>query len=212
MPSEPQSAADGMLQGFSQPSYILVRPLFSWRRLYRVYSPCGALFALVEQPWFRLRTELVMYADEEESEPILLIKNRRIAAVNMEHDIFDAQSGERLGVVRTRGLRSLFRDAWDILDAQERLCGEMVEDGAWFWRRFFRFLPGRHRIDLGGREVARLTQTFGREVARLTQTFHFFRREFELEILQVEDPIEPRFAIACALIAMMADLRREDRQ
>ncbi|MGZ6125416.1 MAG: hypothetical protein ACXWLR_10685 [Myxococcales bacterium] len=157
--------------------------------------------AFVEQPWFRLRTELVMYADEAQLQPILVLKNRRLAALNMEHDLFDARTGQRLGVIRTRGWRSLWRDTWDILDAQERPAGLILEDGAWFWRRVLPFLPGRHHIDLGGREVA-----------CLAQRFHLFRREFELLIRQVEDPIEPRFAIACALIAMMADLRREDRR
>jgi hypothetical protein len=201
MPSALRSSGSGQLQAFSHASYRLVRPLFSWRRIYRVFGPDGSLVAFVEQPWFRLRTELTLYGDESQAEPILVIKNRRFAAVNMEHDLFDAQSGVRLGVVRTRGLRSLFRDTWDILDADEQPAGLMIEDGSYFWRRIFKFIPGRHRIELGGRDVA-----------RITQVFHFFRREFDLDLLQIDDPIEPRFAIACALIAMMADLRRENRE
>lgn len=201
MPNALQPYAPGQLEPFAHASYTLIRPLFSWRRIYRVFGADGGLSAFVEQPWFRLRTELVIYADEEQTQPILIVKNRRFAAVSMEHDLFDAQTGARLGVVRTRGFSSLFRDTWDILDADERPAGVMVEDGAYFWRRVFKFLPGRHRVELGGREVA-----------RITQVFHFFRREFELDLLQVGDPIEPRFAIACALIAMMADLRRENRQ
>ena len=196
-----QTAWAGSLDAFSHARYVLVRPLFSFTRVSRVYGATGELVAVVEQPWFRLRTELVVYADEARLQPILVLKNRRFAALNMEHDLFDASSGQRLGVIRTRGWRSLWRDTWEILDADERPAGEMLEDGAWFWRRILRFLPGRHHIDLGGREVA-----------RIAQRFHFFRREFELFILPVEDPIEPRFAIACALIAMMADLRREDRR
>ena len=188
------------LVSFSHASYTLVRPLFSWRRIYRVYAPDGSLTAFVEQPWFRLRTEWTIYADEEMSQPIIVIKNRRVAAINMEHDLFDAQNGRRLGVVRNRGWRSLFRDHWDLLDADERPVGEMMEVGPYLLRRLMRLVPGRHRIDLGGREVARLEQQFA-----------FFRRVFDLEILPVSDPIEPRFAIACSLIAIMADLRREER-
>ncbi len=51
----------------------------------------------------------------------------------------------------------------------------------------------------------------GREVRRIAQVFHFFRRELSLRIHRVEDPIEPRWAIDWALIAMTADLRRDDR-
>ncbi len=201
MGSALQTTGPTGLDPFGHASYTLIRPLFSWRRVYRVYGADGRLAAFVEQPWFRLRTELILYADEGQTQPILVIKNRRFAAVNMEHDLFDARSGARLGVLRTRGLRSLFRDTWDILDASERPAGIMIEDGAYFWRRLLKILPGRHRIELGGREVA-----------RITQVFHFFQREFELDLLDVDDPIEPRFAIACALVAMMADLRRENRE
>lgn len=201
MPTALERAGFSSLQAFSHASYTLVRPLFSWRRIYRVFAPDGSLSAFVEQPWFRWRTELTIWADEDQTDPILVIKNRRFAAVNMEHDLFDAKTGQRLGVVRTQGWRSMFRDTWDILDADERPCGQMIEDGAYFWRRILKFIPGRHRIELGGRVVA-----------HITQVFHFFRREFELEIVQQDDPIEPRFAIACALLAMMADLRRENRE
>src|SRR5438874_6359201 len=183
MPSALQTRGASAAASFSHSSYTLVRPLFSWRRVYRVFDPDGGLAAFVEQPWFRLRTELILYAQEEMTQPILIIKNRRYAALNMEHDLFDALSGQRLGVVRTRGLRSLFRDSWDILDADERPSGEMIEDGSYFWRRVLRFIPGRHHIDLGGRRVA-----------VIEQQFHFFRRVFDLTLLPVEDPIEPRFA------------------
>src|SRR5947208_17069361 len=160
MPSALQTAGPSRLQAFSHASYTLVRPLFSWRRVYRVFALDGSLAAFVEHPWFRLRTELTLFTDESQTEPILVIKNRRFAAVNMEHDLFDPQTGARLGVIRTRGLRSLFRDTWDILDAQERAAGLMTEAGSYFWRRIFKFIPGRHRIELGGRDVAHITQVF----------------------------------------------------
>jgi hypothetical protein len=145
---------------FVHNSYTLVRPLFSWGRVYRVFGPDGSLAAFVRQPWLRLRTELIIHADEDELDPILVIKNRRFAAFNMEHDLFEAKSGARLGVVRNRGLRSIFRDAWDILDADEHVAGEMIEEGPAIWRRIFRFIPGRHRIDLGGHTVAGCTRSF----------------------------------------------------
>jgi uncharacterized protein YxjI len=189
------------LQPFDHPAYELVRPLFSpgFQRVTRVYAPDGQLVATVEQPFFRLRTELVVYSDEAQLSPLFVIRTRRLAALDREHDLLDP-GGARLGCLRTRGLASLFRDQWDILGDDDALAGEMVEEGPALWRRFFRLLPGQHRIDLGGKTVA-----------QVRQEFHFFRRVFQLRILPVEDPIEPRFAIACALVAMMADLRRERR-
>ena len=190
------------LQPFEHPSFTLVRPLFSltFQRITRVYAPDGRLAAMVEIPWFRLRTELIVYADEAQLVPLFVIRTRRLATLDREHDLLDP-SGVRLGCLRTRGIASLFRDQWDILDGQDNRVGEMVEEGPAIWRRIIKLLPGHHRIDLGGRTVA-----------RIKQDFHFFRRVFQLRILPVEDPIEPRFAIAFGLVAMMADLRREQRE
>ena len=185
---------------FSHASYTLVRPLFSWRRIYRVYAPDGSLAAFVEQPWFRWRSEWTVYQDEEMTQPILVIKNRRIAAINMEHDLFDAQSGARLGVVRTRGLRSIFRDHWDLLDADEQPVGEMMEAGPYLLRRFIKLIPGRHRLTSA---AARWRSSSSSSTSSgACSTFRSCRCPI---------PIEPRFAIACSLIAIMADLRREER-
>ena len=153
-----------------------------------------------EQPWFRLRQEFIVYADEAQLRPLFSIRTRRLMAFNREHDILDALSGNTLGTLRTRGFASMLRDTWDILGPGQKPAGLMEETGHALLRRVFRVLPGQHRIELGGREVA-----------RLHQIFRFFRKEFELELLQVDDPIEPRFAVACALVAVLSDVRRERR-
>ena len=190
------------LQRFEHVSYTLVRPLFNlnFQRITRVYGADGKLAAMVEQPWFRLRTELIVYADEAQLVPLFVIRTRRLATLDREHDLLDP-GGARLGCLRTRGIASLFRDQWDILDDRDQPAGEMIEEGPALIRRFIKLWPGHHRIDLGRRTVA-----------TIQQQFHLFRRVFNLHILPVEDPIEPRFAIACALVAMMADLRREQRE
>lgn len=190
------------IEAYDPKTYTIVYPWFSLglQRVVRVYGPDGELAATAERPFFRVRTELVVYADEARMVPLFVIRTRRLATIDREHDLLDP-GGQRLGSLRTRGFASLVRHQWDILAGGDELAGEMIEEGPALWRRFFRLLPGAHRIDLGRRTVA-----------RVKQEFHFFRRIFHLSILPVEDPIEPRFAIACALVAMMADLRREQQR
>jgi hypothetical protein len=65
-------------------------------------------------------------------------------------------------------------------------------------RRLLRFWPGRHHIEIGG-EV----------VALLAQHFRIFRKVFALQMLPASQKVDPRFLIACALVAVMADVRRE---
>lgn len=178
--------------------YQILRPILSFTRHYKVFGPDGDLAMYAEQPWFSLRQELIVYADEAQLRPLFVIRSRRLAAINREHDVLDANGGARLGCLRTRGIRSLFRDTWDILGPDDRPAGLMEETGNALLRRVFRFLPGQHRIELGGRDVA-----------HVQQVFRLLAREFFVDIRQIDDPIDPRLAVACALVAILADLRRE---
>jgi len=112
--------------------------------------------------------------------------------------VLDSFSGVRLGSVRTRALSWMLRDAWDVLDPEDRVCGTMQEDTLSLVRRFLRFWPGRHHIEIGG-EV----------VALLVQQLRIFRKVFSLQVLPAAQNVDARFLIACALVAVTADVRRE---
>jgi len=184
---------------YQQPAYVIVRPLWSLLgRVYRVHTPDGRLAMFVRHPIFRIRDRLILFADEDETIPLLEIRNRSLLSFNMCHDVLDALTGVRLGSVRTRGLSWMWRDAWDVLDPDDRVCGTMQEDTLSLVRRVLRFWPGRHHIEIGG-EV----------VALLAQQFRLFRKVFALQMLPASQNLDPRFLIACALVAVMADVRRE---
>jgi hypothetical protein len=139
-----------------------------------------------------------MYADESESYPIMTIRAREFIALNVANDVFDAQTGARLGTIRSRGLKSILRDTWDILDPSDQPAGLMQEDGAALLRRFFPLLTGKWHIELHGQVVA-----------EIRQVFRFFIKEFTLDLSMNQDRIDPRFAVACTLLALMAESRRE---
>jgi uncharacterized protein YxjI len=183
---------------YQRATYRIVRPFFSLGRAYHVYAEDGRLALFVRHPLLSLRERLLLYADEDETVPLLEVRARQLISLYRCHDVLDASTGVRLGSVRTRGLSFLLRDAWDILDPDDRVCGEMVEDTLSWLRRLLRFWPGRHHIEIGGQVVA-----------RLTQVFRFFRKEFVLGIVPADDPVDPRFLVACALLAVLADARRE---
>jgi hypothetical protein len=184
---------------YQQPDYVIVRPFWSvFGRTYRVYTGDGRLAFFVRRPFFVMRDRLILFADEDEIVPVLEIRNRSVLSLNMCHDVLDALTGVRLGSVRTRGLTWMWRDAWDVLDPDDRVCGTMQEDTLSLVRRFLRFWPGRHHIEIGSEPVA-----------LLLQQFRIFRKIFSLQLLPTSQNVDARFLIACALVAVMADVRRE---
>ena len=59
---------------------------------------------------------------------ILLVRARQIIALNIAHDVFDPSTGEKIGSIRSRGLKSIIRDVWDILDVNDQPIGLISEE------------------------------------------------------------------------------------
>ena len=201
-PQTPGSANAGAPANdrFSHSQYIIKRPFLSFLgRKYHVYAPDGSQVMFLKHPLMKLRSEFTIYTDETESTPLLTVRARNVIAVNMAHDVIDPKTGEMTGSIRSRGLKSLLCDTWDLLDANDQVIGLMQEDGAAILRRIFRFLPGRHKLELNGQLVA-----------TLKQSFRFFIKEEVLDLSPGGGRLDPRFAIGCALLALMKESARED--
>lgn len=154
-------------------------------RKYYVYAPDGSPVAFLKHPLMKLRGEFTIYADETETTPLLLVRARQILALNIAHNVFDPNTGEQLGSIRSRGLRSILQDVWDVLDVNDQPIGLIEETGLAILRRFIKFLPGRHMIELHGQLVA-----------TLKQKFRFFIKEEMLDLSPGGDRLDHRFAVA----------------
>jgi uncharacterized protein YxjI len=186
---------------FSHVHYKVTRPWLSFLgRKFYVYSPDGALAAYVKKPVFKLKQEFTIFADEAETRPILTVRQRQFIGLNIANDVFDSASGQKVGTIRHKGLKSIIRDEWELLDAGDQVVGMMQEDGAALLRRFFPLLTGKWHVELGGSHVA-----------KVSQAFKFFAKEFHIDLSEGQGRIDPRFAIACALFALFAEAGREDR-
>lgn len=99
------------------------------------------------------------------------VQARQVIAVNFTYDITEPVSGQWLGTLRSRGVKSLLCDTWDVLDQTEQWQGKL-EELTWLWlRRLFPILPGHWHVLLGEQEVA-----------RIDQVFRFFVKEYRLTV------------------------------
>jgi hypothetical protein len=196
-----RGSADPHKDRFAYQQYVIKRPFLSLLgRKFYVYAPDGSLVVFLKHPLLKLRGEFTIYTDETETTPLLVVRARKVIAINMAHDVFDPNTGELLGSIRSRGLKSIIRDVWDILDANDQPVGLIEETGFAMLRRLIKFLPGQHKIELNGQLAA-----------TLRQKFRFFIKEEVLDLSPGGDRLDHRFAIACALLVLMKEAAREDQ-
>ncbi|RMH42326.1 MAG: hypothetical protein D6689_08535 [Deltaproteobacteria bacterium] len=113
---------------------------------YEFFDPDGRLLLYCHQKLFRLREDIRAYADRDGKHLILHIRARNIIDFSAAYDVVDAQRGEKVGALRRRGWRSLVRDTWEILDADDQPIGRATEAG-WAWlRRLVGIVPQRYEI------------------------------------------------------------------
>ena len=174
----------------TQSHYLIRRKFWSvFERVFRVFTGDGQLIMYIQHPLLKLREEFMVYADEAMARPLLGVKSRQVIALDFSYDVSDVETGQLLGSVQKKGLRSLVRDTFRILDPLGLEIGYAEEQGAALVRRFFPILPSKHAIFVGGQEVAVIRQ-------RLPQ--HSWPER------------DPRFVLAVALLALIAEARRED--
>ena len=182
----------------TQRQYVIKRKFWSFlERVFRVWTADGQLIMYIKHPIMKLREEFMVYEDEAQTRPLLRVKSKQVIALNLTYEITDATSGVLLGSVRKQGLKSLLRDKFIVVDANEQEVGYAGEQGASVLRRFFPWLTSKHAIFANNQPVA-----------SISQVFRFFTKEFNVEIHQ--SSMDPRFVLAIALLALMAEARREN--
>lgn len=149
---------------FQHDRYLLRRQVFALTGKFRYYDPLGNLVLFSEQKMFRLREDIRVYADEGKTQELLMIKARQIIDFSAAYDVFDSASGQKVATLRRKGFKSMLRDEWEVLDANDQPIGLLYEDTVTLalLRRLLlgSLLPQNYDISLDGQRVADLRQRF----------------------------------------------------
>lgn len=148
---------------FQHNHYLLKRQVFALTGKFRFYDPGGSLVMFSEQKMFKLREDIRVYSDEGKTQEVLMIKARQIIDFSAAFDVVDSASGQKIGALRRKGLASILRDEWGILDAGDNIIGKLFEDslGLALLRRFLtNLVPQNYDITVGTNRAADLKQNF----------------------------------------------------
>lgn len=152
-----------MNTSFLSNQYVLKRQVFALAGKFRVYDTSGKLVLFSEQKMFKLREDIRVFSDESKAQEVLMIKARQIIDFSAAYDVVDSTTGQKVGALRRKGLASMLRDEWEILDVNDSVIGSLFEDsmGLALLRRFLsNLVPQNYDITMGTDRVADLKQNF----------------------------------------------------
>ncbi len=191
-----------MHSAFMYKQYLLKRQTFAMTGKFRFYAPNEQLVLFSEQKMFKLREDIRVYSDETKSQEVLSIKARQIIDFSAAYDVVDATTNQHVGTLRRRGLQSMFRDEWEVLNSSEQVIGSLFEDSmklALIRRFLVNLIPQNYDITIGQSRVA-----------DLKQRFNIFRYELDLDFtMDTANQLDRRLGIAAAILLAAVEGRQQ---
>ncbi len=130
-----------------------------------VHDEGGNVVLYADQKAFKIKEDIRVYSGEDKKTEVMRIAARSIMDFSAAYDVFDSATNQKLGALRRAGLKSMMRDEWQILDANDRQIGGIVEDSLplALLRRFIEFtaliFPQKYSITVGSQAVGHFAQT-----------------------------------------------------
>ena len=179
---------------FQHARYTLHRQVFALTGKFRLFDPANNLVMYSEQKRFTFREDIRVYADEAKSRDVLSIKARQIMDFSAAYDVVDTQLNQKVGALRRKGLQSILRDEWEVLDQNDNVIGRLFEDsmGLAILRRLLlgSWLPQDYDLFLNSQRVA-----------DLRQNFNLFRYELNLDFsMDTAHALDRRLGIAAGIL------------
>lgn len=171
---------------------------------FHVFDPEGRTVFFSKQKAFRLKEDIRLFTDESMTEELMVMRARQIIDFGATYDIVEQPSGEVLGSLRRKGMKSLLRDEWLIFDGQEQEVGIIREDSSALAaiRRFVEnasfFLPQKFHVEVGGKVVCTFAQNFNPFVQKLTVDF----------TSDEQMQLDPRLGLAAGMLIMAIEGRQ----
>ena len=179
---------------FGYSRYTIRWPLVSFfEPTFRIFAPGERPVMFARPPVLNLRQQFDVCGVAEQALPLLSVRARQVIAIDHAYDVLDVRTNERVGTLVKKRLKSIVRDRFDVHDPIGHAIGTMEEKGHSFGRRFLSWLINEYDVEIGGQCVAHV-----QPAPRL------FSKDLEVELDLAAGSIDPRLAVACALLAVGA--------
>jgi len=145
---------------------------------FHIYDSNDKLIGFSKQKAFKLKEDIRLYTDESMDEERLIIQARKVIDFSAAYDVVDSKKDKKIGALQRKGLKSILRDEWIVMDGNDGEIGTIKEDstGMALVRRFLplgKLIPQKFMLrDADGNELALFRTHFNLFVHRMTVTVY----------------------------------------
>ena len=184
--------------------YIRRKVLKLFGGSFHIYDTEDNLVLFSSQKAFKLKEDIRVFSDESMSSERLVVKARSMIDFGAAYDVVDSESSEKLGAFRRKGLKSILKDTWELLDNNDNPVGKLQEDTGCLGlvRRF------------GGGLGAMIPQSFfleidGKRAVTYSQRFNPFVFKMDVKLEKgARELLDPRLALAGAILLVVIEGRQ----
>lgn len=182
--------------------YTIRRKVFTlFGAKFHVYNENDELIGFSKQKAFKLKEDIRVFTDKAATAPLISIKARSIIDFSASYDVVDKKVGQSLGALRRKGMASFVRDAWEVLDANDRPIAKIEEDSM-FLSLLRRFLVG----SLVPQKFV-LRNSEGTVFAKFSSNFNPFVQKLKVDVYE-NCPLQPMLVLAAGILLVAVEGRQ----
>jgi uncharacterized protein YxjI len=181
-------------QVFQHTNYLVRRKIFKLLgAAFHIYDPSGRVAFYSKQKAFKLKEDIRVYTGEDMRTEVLTILARRIIDFSAAYDVLDPRNNMKVGALKRKGMKSLIKDEWIIMDVEDREIGLIQEDSMLLAlvRRFLtNLIPQKYQGVVNGRQVCLFKQNFNPFVTKISLDYS----------MDADGLLDRRLGIAAAIL------------
>ena len=164
-----------MTERFEHQTYLVRRKILKiFGAAFHIYDPDGNVAFYSKLKAFKMKEDIRVYTGEDMQEEVLVIKARKILDISAAYDVVDPTTNEKVGVLKRKGIKSIMKDEWIFMDANDQEIGLIKEDSTFLalFRRFITsIIPQTYHGYIGDNLVCTFKQNFNPFVMKINLDF-----------------------------------------
>ena len=171
----------------------------------------GNYVAYVRQKMFRLKEDVIVFSDESRTKELFNIKANQWNDFNASYMMTDLLTGKKFGSLARKGVRSIWKARYDIIDEKDKPIYQINEDNGWI--KVFDSFLGEIPI-LGMLTGYFLNPSYtvkdnaGKEYFRLKKMPSLVGRRFQLErLIDIDDEDESLVVLSFLMMVLLERAR-----